>query len=644
MSGYAHADRAQALQQSADGSDPAAVAETMGVSLNHSPRVQSLLQMRQSLDRSPRVQSQRVLQRVLNPGRATGAADRSASDVAGSRDDRIVQRTISYIPLSNRVEFFNDAAETQRFLAEYTPRRYGRIVSEWQLLHPTAGSEVLTQQIVAALQVMIDEHDDYRLDSGDWSAFKRFLDQLRALLGLGEENMQLDPVGFPATDVRGESAPEMFDPPSVEPDTVPFWNAFNEKHGANLVPLRNLIVELSQKWRAGESSDWDGTIFREALERFSERAGYQYFPPLGVEQSEPIKSLLLGQDTATAVDPPIPAQDISSDAAREIVIALDGYATAGVQQIPKRDKPEIDLSGERTAILVRAVSDILESYGVKMLYATAFHGHDTRALDNLRNARLHHATARWGNASPEAKESAAEKALHWTMSSIPQVEHVLTQVQQRSHGESSIGRVREAYAQAIWNEREKPGVKAILAKLAQLRLSWGPITYGPDIYIEADKTKISLEDQWELYQTLIHEALHSAEHPAFADFLANALPESIESDVREGIVEYLARVIWARVMSNVVEKTGAGTPPSAQGQLATTKARIARIKESTHYGPQVEMMQRIVALLDSGEKRLEAAYFYGNVKALLPRMVEPVATSEEDMSDEDDEGSDDDSM
>ena len=53
---------------------PASVSGRAGAGLlNRSPRVQSLLQMREALDEGARVQSQLALQRALNPGGAEPA-------------------------------------------------------------------------------------------------------------------------------------------------------------------------------------------------------------------------------------------------------------------------------------------------------------------------------------------------------------------------------------------------------------------------------------------------------------------------------------------------------------------------------------------------------------------------------------------
>ncbi|WP_315833163.1 aldo/keto reductase [Bradyrhizobium prioriisuperbiae] len=86
MSSYTQAD--QVPQKSADDNAPAAVVGTVGMSLNESPRVQLLLQMRQELDRSRGVQLQRVLQRVLNPGRQDADLPREARHVVQHRDSR----------------------------------------------------------------------------------------------------------------------------------------------------------------------------------------------------------------------------------------------------------------------------------------------------------------------------------------------------------------------------------------------------------------------------------------------------------------------------------------------------------------------------------------------------------------------------
>jgi hypothetical protein len=466
---------------------------------------------------------------------------------------------------------------------------------------------------------MVHASTAYRFDVGDWSELKAALNRLRQLLALGEETLAIQ-----LPEIAAESKKSMGGPSSIRekidvPDLAP------------LIPVRDRIRELSAKWRKGEASEAERYELSVDVEELADAAGYQYFKPL----SEKLSTLVAGRIASRGGEEvTVPVEGISSRRLRQLLTALDIYASSELKTARANDVPELDMSREtqRGRILARAVDQILRRYGAKMLYATTFIEGDETAIQSLQSAALHHSSERWDTADEETKSDAAEKALYWTIANIPQVTSALQKLQRSSHRTSSLSDLIAAYAQAILADRENPEVKAVLDKLAELRLRWGPITYGPNIYVSASR-ELRPKEEWSFYQTMIHEALHSAEHPAFSRFLANALPESVQSDVREGIVEYLTQTIWQSVLSEIhAERSKALHVFPSQAlpsTLTTAKKMIASIAKMTSYEPQVAMVESIIKLLDSGKQRLEAAYFTGNVEAFLPRMIEAEPMEEE---------------
>jgi len=168
--------------------------------------------------------------------------------------------------------------------------------------------------------------------------------------------------------------------------------------------------------------------------------------------------------------------------------------------------------------------------------------------------------------------------------------------------------------------------------LAEVRLRYSPITYGSKTYL-AVKRGDSLDEtkEWGLFNTMIHEALHSVEHPGFASFLDAHVPPGLQDYIKEGIVDYLTSQIWDDVLrlSKLVPETGGKRITPSHQDFNEPLQIINAAKKKYHkdyfaYDAQANTVKALInnlnKLNEDGEKRLISAYFGGNLGAFLPKL------------------------
>jgi len=474
-------------------------------------------------------------------------------------------------------------------------------------------------------------NDDPRLEAEADAESRRALESGHAAAPLGElSTVARAPTGDATIQLTKIELDAKIIAGSEEEDTGTFWTAFTVLYKDSFhAGLAKLVRLLDARWRKGAASDWDRKILSDAVKKFAEDAGYNHYQPLGDDTAAKVRAALLGLGEA-AEDAPIAASEINMEALGALASALETYAAAELRDMRASDDPNVPVGGDSPygRILARARRFIWNKYGLKIRYATLFYGADNTVINNLANAHLEHSTSRWTSASAADKAQAALLAVQWTMGNVPAVRSVVASAQGRLHKQSSSATVQAAYARALVElAKTNPKAQAVLDQLAEVRLRWGPITYGPNIYMEIARAKPNLDEQWRLLKILIHEALHSAEHPNFTAFLAESVPEGLRSDLKEGIVEYLTGMIWADALSTVATKDRPSLDEGPAGKgvaLAASAGRAATMASASdpQYAGQVAMVKTIIALIgDQGTARVEAAYFYGNVEALLPRLV-----------------------
>lgn len=424
------------------------------------------------------------------------------------------------------------------------------------------------------------------------------------------------------TQVGQITGPDVPGPSAAPRGTVPPTNAAPQSD-----VMQGYFGDSSKKRKLSEDPD--------GAQDESHKRSEPLLTPVDEAQAAAVKNVLLPTTAegggGPSADRPIDPKDIDGASVTALARAIQKYADATLKDMKQGDKPEASLA-DQTTILKRAITAVQAKYGVQMAEASKRLNDDT-AVKNLGSATLHHSTSRWEEADDDSKQQAASDALAWTLSNEGTVIAILKKLRTKHVG-SSEATIRSAYQDALL---VAPAAKVARDRLAEVRLRWGPITYGKDIYLEATDQAIAVDDQWPLFKTLVHEVLHSAEHPTFADYLATAIPPGLHSDLREGITEYFARQVWADIAPGTVPKPTAH-PVSAvpTEQLQTTKKMKNQLNREKHYADQVEIITNVINLDEfngTGAKRLEQAYFRGNMKALFPDLNrDPAASSDVVMS------------
>ncbi|MEH2310931.1 MAG: aldo/keto reductase [Nostoc sp.] len=297
-------------------------------------------------------------------------------------------------------------------------------------------------------------------------------------------------------------------------------------------------------------------------------------PPLTEEQSAKVSEILgvskMDEEILNA------QMEINSETKNNIIKAITRQADKDLQgnaDNPNYDEPRYqeELDKAKNIVTSKFGSEIEEISQTK-----------------LDEAQVRHAKSRYAATSEEERQEQGLAALNWYMSSIKDVGNIIKRVAQTSG--SSEATVRAAYEQTIAPD---PQAQDLLENVAHVRLNWGPITVGTDVYMEmAEGTfKKDQKGKW-LNETLVHEAIHAAEHPEFTQFLDSHIPEYMRSDIREGITEYLAM--------DALGKRG-------------KKAKV--------YKDQKAKIDKIVNALDHGHERLLDAYWHGNAEAFFGKSL-----------------------
>lgn len=409
---------------------------------------------------------------------------------------------------------------------------------------------------------------------------------------------------------------------SEEENDDAFWNDLQEKYQEEGIyqGLKELIQYLRSRWYRGElaNKDWERGILSTAVENFATDSGYTYFEPISSPTSEKIKDLFKPKESPAQEEPSITPLALHLSL---IATALSVYATGELSRSAQIDNPAIKDIDEYTILLKRAVEIISQQYGLKIMYASLFNGADDSVLENLSQVTIHHSSERWENASNEDKMREGLAAIQWSMSNIPAIRKEVDKAC-IAHS-ASLHTIIASYSTYYF--RNLPTYRTMYDNLAKVRLLWGPITYGKDIYLNIPRMKLNLEEKWLLLKMLIHETLHAIEHPNFTSFLVNNVPMGLQSDLREGITEYLTQSIWEKLIDEL--PTGRDTLSDLTNPLTVASSRKKKLRDiDKQYPFQVEIINAILSLLDqqegSGARRLEEAYFSGNIQAFLPTFSE----------------------
>jgi hypothetical protein len=330
------------------------------------------------------------------------------------------------------------------------------------------------------------------------------------------------------------------------------------------------------------------------------------------------KGILLGDSTP---EKEMKLEKVDENGLNQISLSLSACAKKWVNSLKRDDgKTNLGVNSKYGIILKRSVLAILDKYGLEIDYAAAVQN-NTRARDGLNNVELRHPTEKWDeDKNKDNRETAKLAALHF-MSTDDNVKLVIGDVMKTYHGEYSISAVTEAYASAIADK----GAETLIQGLAEARLRYWPITYGSKIYLAAKRNDLSETTEWEYFNTLIHEALHSVEHPNFTSFLKTHITPGLQTYIKEGIVDYLTNQIWIDVLSKLGSDTDGKkiTPSHRDFSLPLRINKEAKGKYNKDYFEYKDQVKTVMDLIDNltdGKKRLISAYFGGNLGAFLPKL------------------------
>lgn len=130
------------------------------------------------------------------------------------------------------------------------------------------------------------------------------------------------------------------------------------------------------------------------------------------------------------------------------------------------------------------------------------------------------------------------------------------------------------------------------------------------IYVQLFKSEADAENRafmWRELQTMIHEYLHTLSHRRFRTHADNHPDPAKGHALREGMTDYLTKVVWATV------NTGdAALRASVEGPFHDATAPLV-VPELSTYGAAIEAEQ-VVGLV--GARNAYAAYFLGHVELI----------------------------
>jgi len=329
------------------------------------------------------------------------------------------------------------------------------------------------------------------------------------------------------------------------------------------------------------------------------KEGPKLFPHLDENESSKVARLLQSGDDDSGMleeDVPIEESQIKNKELKSIINALMKQAANDFSS--NQDDPNYKEEAGYNDALQEAIECVRETYGGGIESYAQITG-DRSVVENLESTNIAHSKTRIETVSDEYRREQGDLALNWYISNDAKISDIIERLR-KFHRGSSLGTIAQAYEVAI----RKRLTKEQLNLLAAVRLNWGPITVGSTVYMEMRRGSLKQyqKNNW-LKETLVHEVIHSAEHPYFTEFLEHYIPDHLQSNIREGITEYLA--MYALGKSD---------------------------ESSEAYEGQKSMIDNIINLLPNGFERLQEAYWLGNVAAFLPVMLKDFERGSKDES------------
>jgi hypothetical protein len=174
----------------------------------------------------------------------------------------------------------------------------------------------------------------------------------------------------------------------------------------------------------------------------------------------------------------------------------------------------------------------------------------------------------------------------------------------KKHGALSY----RAPEKAIIDKVHKELMKSREAELLEIHKAWPGSAGGGKIQLQLFKGANDMESRvllWGLFQTIIHEYLHTITHKTYSDY-ADALGPPKDQTLREGMTDVMTKTVWANVgITDALRQ-------KIEGPLYDA-ANPVDIPALSTYGEtsQAETLMGIV-----GQKNCYAAYFLGKVELI----------------------------
>jgi hypothetical protein len=336
-----------------------------------------------------------------------------------------------------------------------------------------------------------------------------------------------------------------------------------------------------------------------------------------------------------------------------------------------RVKNPIEVRPGNQDVLNRAIEDVLAAYGPYVKEAASSFLAEEKSIQyknvESRWEKLKQSEGEVVNEFPTALQYMFDNAADFK--SIKEVLETIT----KAHDDNRVG-VEEAFTEYVVQNPDKE----LTNTLVELRVRWSPYTLGDTIHAEQEQDKESTLKSasrtpwlntlrlaaWGNYKQMIHEVVHTAAHPKFKAYL-ELLPPYLHNIIDEGTTDYFALQIWEKVLKpfnaffeklNAVKLSGKGNTPKpskeqdklvkivhsvqkAISHLPANSQNLLDLSENKKYAlyqEQEAAIKQSLTSLKDGERRLKAAYFYGEVDRFFPPVE--LFLNEEDEEGEGEEG------
>ena len=125
-------------------------------------------------------------------------------------------------------------------------------------------------------------------------------------------------------------------------------------------------------------------------------------------------------------------------------------------------------------------------------------------------------------------------------------------------------------------------------------------------FVRSDTTE-NRRQFWRLFQTIIHEYLHTLTHARYAQY-AQSLGDPRGHTLREGVTDVLTKTVWSTVQGNITP----ALRQQVEGPFHDPAVPVQPPPLSTY--PQTQQAEQVISTC--GLRNMYAAYFYGHTNLI----------------------------